>query len=156
MMAERWSDILDEIESAKRHFNSALRIRSEAPADLATNEGYDAAMAFQHAMLAGYTSFENAIKRVLAFIGEELPIGPDWHATLLRRISKPFPDRRPALIGPQLFKAALDLMRFRHVSMHNYDGFEFERTVPTIKSAETFLALVDAEIAAFRAVIDPD
>ncbi len=156
MMAERWRDIDDEIESAKRHFNAAIRILDRAPADLATTEGYDAAMAFQHAMLAGYTSFENAVKRILVFIGEELPIGPDWHATFLRRISKPLPNRRPGLIGPQLFKAALDLMRFRHVAMHNYDGFEFDRAALTIRSAKTFVSLIDAELAAFRAAIDPD
>ena len=156
MMAERWSDILGEIESAKRHFGSATRIIGRAPTDLTTEQGYDSAMAFQHAMLAGYTSFENAVRRILTLLGEELPVGPDWHAALLRRIGQPLPERRPALFSTSLIKAVFDLMRFRHVALHAYDGFDFERAVPTMKSAETFLARIDAEIAAFRAAIDPD
>ena len=156
MMAERWSDILGEIDSAKRHFSSASRIMSEAPADLRTNAGYDAAMALQHAMLAGYTSFENAVRRTLALLGEEMPVGPDWHATLLRRIAKPLPDRRPALLGAAVVKAAEELMRFRHVAMHAYDGFEFSRAVPAVSAAATFVAMIDADFAAFRSAIDPD
>jgi hypothetical protein len=156
MMAERWSDILGEIESAKRHFGSAARINGQAPADVTTDEGYDSAMAFQHAMLAGYTSFENAVRRILSLLNEELPVGPDWHAALLRRIAQPLSQRRPALFGAQLTKAAFDLMRFRHVAMHAYDGFDFERAAPAMKAAETFLDRIDVELAAFRAAIDPD
>lgn len=156
MMAERWSDIGRDLTSAKRHFASAVRIHRNSPGTVETEQGYDASMALQHAMLAGYTSFETALRRIMALIGEEMPVGPDWHATLLGRISHPIEERRPAILSADVSKAVAELMRFRHVAMHAYDSFDFGRADAAIQAAETFLALVDDEIAAFRAVIDPD
>lgn len=156
MMAERWSDAGRDLASAKRHFASAVRIYRNSPGTVETEAGYDAAMALQHAMLAGYTSFETATRRILALIGEETPVGPDWHATLPGRISHAIEDRRPAILSSEASKAVAELMRFRHVAMHAYDSFDFGRANPAVEAAEVFLARIDDEIAAFRAVIGPD
>jgi len=156
MMAERWRDILLDLESAKRHFSAAGRIGRAAPDVIDGDDGYDAAMALQHAMMAGYTSFEMALKRLLAMLGEELPIGPDWHATLLRRVSQPFPGLRPAIFSASLVKNLGELMRFRHVAMHAYDSFEFDRARPALAAASRFVDEIDEEFSAFRAAIDPD
>ncbi|SFC50229.1 hypothetical protein SAMN05428997_107170 [Bosea sp. CRIB-10] len=156
MMAERWGDIRADIAAAKRHFAAAERIGRQEAIDTATDAGYDAAMALQHAMLAGYTSFELALRRILALLDEDAPVGPDWHAALIRRVSTPIANARPAIISPKLAGDAAELMRFRHVAMHSYDNFDFERARTAVAAAGRFLARIDDDLATFRAAIDPD
>ncbi|WP_332683250.1 hypothetical protein [Bosea sp. (in: a-proteobacteria)] len=156
MMAERWSDIKADIAAAKRHFAAAVRISEQATFDLDNESHYDAAMALQHAMLAGYTSFELGLRRILALLGEDPPIGPDWHAALVRRVATPIENGRPAIISLSLSRDIGELMRFRQVAMHSYDDFDFERAKAAVAAATRFVAGIEGEIAAFRAVIDPD
>ena len=42
-----------------------------------------------HAMLAGYTSFENAMKQLTGLLGENLSMGPDRDKTLIDRPAEP-------------------------------------------------------------------
>lgn len=58
-------------------------------------------------------------------------------------------------MGAALADAAFDLMRFRHVAMHSDDRFDMEKAGIAVRHAKTLLALVDGDIARFRAVIDP-
>ena len=112
-------------------------------------------MAFQHAMYAGYTSFEAGIERVLAMLGEDLPVGRDWHRKLLERAARVRQDERPALIGDGLLHCAEELLRFRHVTMHSYDRFDPRRAEPAVAAAEAFLQIIDDQVAAMKAVVDP-
>ena len=65
MMAARWADIERGLASSRRHFAMAIEAFVEvrnAPSD---RERYFRRGAFMHAMLAGYTSFENAMKDLI-------------------------------------------------------------------------------------------
>jgi hypothetical protein len=55
-------------------------------------------MALMHALQSAHTSLESGLLRVLEMLGEERPVGEDWHAALIRRIAaifrggvRPFP-----------------------------------------------------------------
>lgn len=155
MMAERWRDVADDIGAAIRHFQAAIELFRTGERDPATPAGYRDVMAFQHAMQSGYTSFELALRRLLALLDEAVPQGPDWHSALLRRLSKPLEDSRPAVLGEPLARAADELLRFRHVAMHSYDHFDPRKAALAVEAAETLLLHVEVDIAAFRATIDP-
>lgn len=155
-MAERWRDVFDDVASSKNHLRQAVSLFRDHAGTLTLTTKYIEVMAFQHAMQAGYTSFETALRRLLALLDEALPQGPDWHSVLLRRVSEPLDGDRPAIISNALAEAADELMRFRHVAVHTYDRFSERKAAIAVDAAEAFLALVDGEIAAFRAAVDPD
>ncbi len=156
MMAERWRDVSDDLASSKRHFGEAVALFRRNIGKMTLAESYLEVMAFQHAMQAGYTSFESALRRLLALLDEAMPQGPDWHAVLLRRVSEPLEGLRPAILSASLTDPADELLRFRHVAIHSYDRFSERKAAIAVEAAETFLALIDADIAAFRAAIDPE
>lgn len=156
MMAERWRDIGDDLASCKRHFAEAVAVFRKNEGRMSLADSYLEVMAFQHAMQSGYTSFESALRRLLALLDEALPQGPDWHGVLLRRVSEPLEGRRPAVLSEATADAAEELLRFRHVAMHSYDRFSERKAEIAVDSAEMFLSLVDTDLAAFRAAIDPD
>lgn len=152
MRALLWDDLLGDLASAKRHFGEAVQLHrapSSAIPDYVTN------MAFQHAMQVGYTSFEAAMKRLLHLLGEPLPAGPQWHAALLKRLARPVPGSRPALLAEPLLGQLEELRRFRHVAMHAYDDFALRKAAIPVEAAEAFGPGVDAALAVFRAAIDP-
>lgn len=156
MMAERWRDINDDLASSTRHLTEAVALFRRSAGRMSLEESYLEVMAFQHAMQAGYTSFESALRRLLAFLDEALPQGSDWHAILLRRVSEPLERQRPPILSKAMADAADELLRFRHVAIHSYDRFSERKAEIAVEAAEAFLSLVDADFAAFRAAIDPD
>lgn len=152
MMALLWDDILGDVASAERHFGEAVLLhRAPSPAVSA----YVTGMAFQHAMQAGYTSFESAMKRLLHLLGEPVPAGPEWDAALLKRLARPVPGSRPAVVSEPLLGQLEDLRRFRHVAMHAYDDVSPRKAAIPVEAAEAFGPAIDTALAAFRAAIDP-
>lgn len=156
MMAALWSDVFDDLASAKKHFQQAVAIFSEGALKTRSEPDYVHEMAFLHAMQSGYTSFETGLKRIFSLLDEALPVGRDSHAALLKRASRPLEASRPAILDPALFGAASELRGFRHVAMHTYDYFDADRAAAAVKAAQTFLTHLDPAIARFRAAIDPD
>lgn len=157
MMAVLWSDIERDIADARRHFGKARQMFERLRGQSATEEYYFQTGAFMHAMLAGYTSFEAGMKRLMALLGEPLPTGADWHSTLLRRLAEPVRDMRPAVIDDtDLFVALNGLRGFRHIAAHAYDLFDEERAAVTVAQARLFETCMGPALARFRAAIDPD
>lgn len=155
MMAELWSGIEDDFAASARHFQKAVEFFEAY--DLRTRPGqYLEEIAFLHAMQSGYVPFEAGLKRLFALIGEELPLGGDSYAALLRRAHRPRAADRPAILNDMLFKAADELRGFRHVAMHAYDTIDGERAALAVRSAKTFLGELAPALARFRAAIDPD
>lgn len=111
-------------------------------------------MAFMHAMLAGHTSLEKALLRVLEVIGEDAPSGHQWHADLIRRVSRPG-ESRPAILPADLAAAADRTRRFRHLAAHAYDTFDPDDADPAVRAAERVAAGLQAAIEAVRAAMDP-
>ena len=157
MMAARWADVDRSLASSQRHF--AMAIEGFAAARSAPNdkERYFRRAAFMHAMLAGYTSFENAMKDLTGLIEEPLPAGHDWHRALVDRLAAPVPGQRPAVLDDENLIMAGDALRgFRHVAAHAYDRFDEDRAAVAVRKAEVFVDAIAGTIARFRAAIDPD
>lgn len=151
MSDARWSEIQHAAASAVRHFSGAVSIHPR----LATAEDrYVAEMAFLHAMLAGQTSLEAVLLRVLDLLGEEAPTGARWHADLIARATRPLGDR-PEILTGKAASAAEETRRFRSIAAHAYDNFDESRATDAVAAAATLAELLPTEIARFRQVIDP-
>ena len=156
MMAALWSDVAQDIGSARHHFTQALAIVPDCRFDHEDVGPYIYVSAFMHAMQSGYTSFETGLRRIYAMLDEPLPVGSDWPAVMLRRAGKPLPGSRPAILDDVMVDAADELRRFRHVAMHVYDRFDGHRALEAVKAAKIFVAEIGPAIDRFRAAIDPD
>jgi len=155
MSDARWLDVEADIAAAAGHFRNAAALHGMGGFDAAGLNGYRARMAFMHAMQAGHTSLESGFVRLLELLDEERPTGAQWHADLIRRIARPRPGVRPALLSLELASFADETRRFRSVALHAYDSF---RAPEASQAVEAGLQLADAlpsALGAFRDAIDP-
>lgn len=112
-------------------------------------------MALMHAVQSAHTSLESALIRILEMLGEERPIGDNWHSDLIKRVAVALPSKRPAVLSAELARSADETRRFRHRATHTYDDFQVPHATPTIEAAELLANGLVAEILAFKNVIDP-
>ncbi len=158
MTDARWLDVEDDLGAAIRHFRNAARLYDAGGFDEPDLDGYRARMGLQHAMQAGHTSLEGALQRILDILGEETPTGPNSHADLIRRVSRPvtLPDRgRPAILTPEVAADADEARRFRRRAAHDYDNFLVERAAPSIEAARRLAHTLSPCIRLFRDRFDP-
>jgi hypothetical protein len=151
MSDARWSEIDDAVASAARHFAGAASI---FPTLATTGDRYIAEMAFLHAMLAGQTSLEAALLRILDLFEEEAPSGARWHADLIARASRRLGER-PAILTGKAAVAAEETRRFRSIAAYAYDNFDESRAARAVDSAASLASLLPSEITRFRKTIDP-
>jgi hypothetical protein len=154
MSDDRWLDIETSVESATEHFSRAGEIYRRGGLHDTTLDGYVMRMAFMHAMQSGHTSLETVLIRILEFQGEDAPTGHQWHADLIARASRATTDR-PAILPPDLVKAADRTRRFRHITTHAYDRFDPDDADPAMRAAAILAEHLAPAIARFRAAIDP-
>ncbi|HEY6430458.1 MAG TPA: hypothetical protein VIZ17_00620 [Acetobacteraceae bacterium] len=154
MSDARWFDIDADIDSAVTHLTRAAELFRTRDMNGDELDAYMARMAFMHAVMAGHTSLENALTRILRLLGEEAPSGETWHADLIRRVSRASGDR-PPILDADLSRAADRTRRFRHVAARGYDSFDPEEAAPAVSAAELLAARVPDAIARLRAAIDP-
>lgn len=155
MTDARWLDVADDIDSAAHHFKMAVRIFELGDLNGDDLEAYRNRMAFLQAMQSGYTSLEGGLERVLDILGEEKPAGSDFHAALVRRVSREIPGKRPAILDGAIAAAVDETRRFRHVARKNYNGFEVTEAVRAVEAARTVSSGIAATIALFKDTIDP-
>jgi hypothetical protein len=155
MSDARWFEVQADIEAAVRHFRQSIELYRKGGFDAPGLDGYQAEMALMHALQSAHTSLESGFLRILEMLGEERPVGENWHADLITRIAAVLPGRRPAIISPQTAEAATETRRFRHRATHNYDSFRVEEVSRTIEAANTLAGGLEADILAFRNIIDP-
>ena len=101
-----------------------------------------------------YTGLERIFERVAAEIDRTLATGPHWHQELLRQVSSPIPDVRPAVISDSV-RERLDRYRgFRHV-VRNIYAFQLDRELiaPLIRELAATFARVKAEVMQFTKTI---
>jgi len=151
MSDARWHEIDDAVASAVRHFMGAASI---FPRLANAEDRYFAEMAFLHAMLAGQTSLESVLLRILELLREQAPTGPRWHADLIARATRSL-DNRPAILTGDVAAAAEQTRRFRSVAAHAYDSFDEVRAAKAVASAQSLASLLPSAIARFRQAIDP-
>jgi hypothetical protein len=151
MSDARWAEVEDAAASAVRHFSGAVSIY---PRLTTAEDRYVSEMAFLHAMLAGQTSLEAALLRILGLLAEEAPTGARWHADLIARATRRLGERPPILTG-EAAAAAEETRRFRSVAAHAYDNFDEARAAKAVESAACLASLLALEIARFRQAVDP-
>jgi hypothetical protein len=157
MMAARWADIERNLANSRRHFAMAVEAFVEVRTASSDKERYLRRAAFMHAMMAGYTSFESAMKDLTGLLEEPLPAGHDWHKALIDRLAAPVAGQRPAVLDDERLVIAIDALRgFRHVAAHGYDRFDDDRAAVAAAKAEIFIAGIGPALAGFRVAIDPD
>jgi hypothetical protein len=155
MSDARWFEVQADIEAAIRHFSQSIELYRRGGFDAPGLDGYQAEMALMHALQSAHTSLEGGFLRILEMLGEERPVGENRHADLITRVAAALPGMRPAIIGTQIAEAAAETRRFRHRATHNYDGFRVQEVSRTIDAAATLASGLQADIVAFRNIIDP-
>lgn len=151
MSDARWLEIDTAVASAVRHFSGAVSIY---PTLATAADRYVAEMAFLHAMLAGQTSLEAALLRILDLFQEQPPTGRRWHADLIARAARPL-DERPAILTGAVAAAADETRRFRSIATHAYDNFDETRAAKAVDGAAILASLLAAQIDLFRSTTDP-
>jgi hypothetical protein len=99
----RWSEIEADTTAAVDHFSRAIQIYRQSGLHDGNMDGYIRRMAFMHAMLAGHTSLEKVLLRLLQVQEEEAPSGGQWHADLIQRAGRTT-DSRPAILSDTLVR----------------------------------------------------
>jgi hypothetical protein len=150
----RWLEIEASVASAVRHFAAAAEIFDTCRADTVGLHSYLAEMGFMHAMQAAHTSLETALVAVLNLCGEEPPSGAQWHADLIRRVTRAV-NGRPPILPAALGSAANESRQFRYVAARAYDDFDWQRAARAVAAARQLAAELTVAIGAFRHAIDP-
>ncbi len=105
MSDARWFEVDEDVAAAVKHFGMSADLFAAGGFDGDGIGAYRAQMALMHAMQSGHTSLESALVRILDLLGEEAPSGKDWHADLIKRVSRGIAGR-PAILPPDLTRAA--------------------------------------------------
>jgi hypothetical protein len=159
MSDPRWTDVDRDIDDALRHFAMALQIFEAGRFDAPGLEGYKNSSSFMHAMATGYTSVEDALKRILDILGETPPTGDAWHRDLIERVSRPMggSNARPAFFDKEMRRDLLECMRMRHRVRHrDYDDFVPTKAEPSVDAARRIVSRIRNTVAEFNKKIDPD
>jgi hypothetical protein len=151
----RWFEVDRDIDAAVRHFRQAVALYGEGGFDASGLAGYRATMAIMHALQSVHTSLESALVRILEMLGEEPPLGENWHRDLIKRVAAARPLARPAVLPERLAKAADETRRSRRRATHNYDDFEVDEAAPAIEAATLLANEIQAAIGRFKDIIDP-
>ncbi len=97
-----------------------------------------------------YTGVEKIFQRIALQLDGDLPAGPDWHIQLLRRMTTPIDQVRPAMLDTELAQTLEEYLRFRHVFRAVY-GFELrkERLGELARGLPRVLEMLEAQLGRF-------
>lgn len=155
MSDDRWIEVEKDFASSARHFETAAKYYARGHA-LPDNDERDLiSMAFMHAMMAGHSSLEAGMLRIMAIVGEQPPAGDSTHADLISRMSESLPGKRPAFLPRELVDHANETRRFRHVSVRTYDDFKWALAKLPVESGLVITRAIRPALRAFRSIIDP-
>lgn len=118
-----WVDIDRAVGSAIRNFRQGVEFAHHPDFPASDVIGSALQMGCMHAIMAGHTSLENVLLRILDLLGEARPSGDSWHADLIGRVGQAVA-ARPAILPPDLAAAADETRKFRNRAMRSYDSFE--------------------------------
>jgi len=97
------------------------------------------------------------MERVLAILGEDPPVGADWHRRIVDRLSRPGGPgfERPALLPEPMARDLQETRRFQNLATHSYGDFDPARATPTIDAALRLSSALADELERFRLATDP-
>ncbi len=67
-----------------------------------------------------YTGMEQLLAHIARELDGEIPVGADWYAQLLGRMTSAIESVRPAIFSPELADALRPYLRFRHLFRNIY------------------------------------
>ncbi len=67
-----------------------------------------------------YTGIEQLLEHIASELDGEIPVGADWHAQLLGRMTSVIESVRPAVLSPDLADALRPYLRFHHLFRNIY------------------------------------
>jgi hypothetical protein len=159
MSDPRWTDVDVDIDRGILHFDMAIKLFEVGGFEREGIDGYRNSTAFLFAMQAGYTSLENALRRIFDILSEVPPSGENWHRDIIDRAARSISgeNARPAIIDHTLRNHLLECMRMRHRARNaNYDELDPRKAAPSVEAARVVRSRMADAIADFRAIIDPD
>ena len=157
MSDARWIEVFDDMKWAVEHFSRAVQIYQAGGFHGDDLDAYKARMALLQAMQSGHTSLEGGFERILEILGEEKPVSSNYHADLVRRVSRHLPGDRPAVVSGNLADAIDETRRFRHVARKNYNNFRVEEAYRAIDAAAVVRDQLIGAIQNFQQAVDlPD
>jgi hypothetical protein len=104
---------------------------------------------------AFYTGIEKSLETIADSIDQALPAGPDWHRRLLRQVSAPRPDLRPAVLCEATVLELEDYLAFRHRyrNLYMFD-LRWEPMRALLDRAPAVWARVADELEAFAGYLE--
>ncbi len=155
MSDARWLDVAEDVAAAEGHFQNAAALHGDGGFDDPGLTGYRNSMALMHALQSAHTSAENALRRILLILGEELPSGEDWHQKLIERLSKPIEGIRPALLSPAVAADLDETRRVRNRATRSYGSFNPLKVGPSIEASTRLAMSLAEDVRRFRQTVDP-
>lgn len=138
--------VLDHLDEAARLWAEGVAIADELAA---RNPGERIEKMFSKFLQDGYAELETALRKILALAGEREPAGPEFHRDLILMLARGSERRPPFAAG--LLEDIDELRRFRHVSLHAYRRFDWNRAAPAIAAARRLASLLREEARRFLA-----
>lgn len=150
LLAQRIQDELDELERAVNRTNRAWQAAKTAGTD--QDMFIDSAALNLHSFYAG-------LERLLEFSAYQLdggpPKGPAWHKELLRQMSTPLGNIRPAMISPTTTEEIDEFRRFRHVVRNVYaEHLDPERVGDLVRRLTRLWPVLRSELEVFKTFLE--
>lgn len=140
--------LIAEVESDLATFqHRAAEVRGIELDGAGSGELARAALALHHA----YSAVESILERVSRQIEGSLPIGADWHKSLLDSATLEIPGVRPALLEKDTARDLHELRGFRHFLRHAY-AVELDE-VELLRHRETTARLTVTGVRDIRRVV---
>lgn len=150
LRAEIESD-LDDLAAVLDEIGTTV---SQVPDDGPTTRDKAAIGAFLHSF---YNGVENVLKRLAQEVDENVPVGEDWHRTLLRRMELPIESVRPEVLQPETVEGLEPYLGFRHFFRHAYTfEIDWRKLEPLVRNAEAAFEAFRRDIEGFlEGQLDP-
>lgn len=148
---------LAEIEREVRMLESSLALypKTDSPENPAN-------WIFVQGIASGVENIYTGLERVMALVaskidGERVDHTDGWHATLLRRLSNPFPEVRDAILSPDCYRLMNEIRAFRHRERNTY-GMQLDLNLVKAKASQTVAAfsMFKADLTAFEDSATPE
>ncbi|NEP60451.1 MAG: hypothetical protein F6K31_26190 [Symploca sp. SIO2G7] len=101
-----------------------------------------------------YSAIEDLLKLIAAYFENNISDSSRWHSLLLRRMTQPVIDIRPAVLSSQSYQDLNDLRGFRHFFRHAY-GVEIDEAQlqSNLSKARRLKSQLKKDLTAFANVI---
>lgn len=116
-----------EVEREANHLAAALDRATEAPRDAQAT--WERTLMLGSGVEKVYSGCERVMSRIAVDIdGAKIGNADGWHATLLLRMARPFPDVRDVVLSAEAYTLLDDLRSFRHRERNSY-GFNLNPVI---------------------------